>query len=362
MGPTVKEFATLLKIEPPPAPEFFVKLDGDHLEGATGSPILDRDGKVLAVALEMTSQNGQPVVVGMPTPALRTMLTSGAVLPELKPLAELPKSLWPTRGLRMPGTPGLQSDLSKAVQDVTKNMVCSTCGGTGKTKAGDVCPECQGEKRAVGKKLTESVADMVELATRTLWVPSEDDRIRSAMRTAGRDMIRTLTSVGPNFETTYATATATDLANPGLTFPQGVVLRCEVKEHVDGPDGKYILMAPWKSNIMVAVKYDDMMLLGGKLPMTDAGHKDPVEGSWVAIIGAGLSGFETGKAQGLFILPLEWMPILSPDTTMVAKATPATTPTTPTTQPATTNTTQPYRQPPRVGGFGGGFRGGGRGR
>jgi len=380
-GPTIAEFAKLLKIDPPaPPPEFFLKLDDDHLEGATGSPILDRDGKVVAMTLEMTSQNGQPIVLAVPATPLRTMLTSGAVMPQLKPLSELPKSPWPTRGLRMPGSPGVQSDLSKAVTEVNKNMACATCNGTGRTKAGDLCPDCHGERHAVGKKLTDSVADMVELATRTLWLPSLDDRVRSSMRTAGRDMIRALTSVGPNFETAYAVATAADLANPGLTFPQGVVLRCEVKEHVSGPDGKYILMAPWKSNFMVAVRYEDMVLLGGKLPMTDSIHKDPPDGTWVALIGSGLSGFDTGKAQGMFILPLDWMPIESPETTLAKaniKVPDVPQPTQPTQPVQPTRPTQPtptYVQPARIGGFGGGWgriggggggfgggRGGGRG-
>ena len=229
-GPTVKEFATLLKIDPPaPPPDFFFKFDGDHLEAATGSPIIDRDSKVVAMTLEMTSQKGEPMVLAMPTLAFRTMLTSGAVMPELKPLAELPKSPWPTRGLRMPGKPGIQSDLSKAQAEVTHNMTCTACNGTGRSKAGDLCTECQGEKHVVGKKLTDAVADMVELATRTLWVPSLDDRIRSTMRNAGRDMIKNLTNVGPTFETTYAMATAADLLEPRPDVParRGPALRSQ---------------------------------------------------------------------------------------------------------------------------------------
>jgi hypothetical protein len=374
-GPSVAEFSKLLKIDPPaPPPDAFIKIDGDHLDAATGSPILDREGKVVAMTLEMTSQTGQPIVMGIPMLPLRTMLTSGAVMPEMKPLTELPKSPWPTRGLRMPGKPGVQSDLIKAVGEVTHNMICTGCNGVGRNKAGDgLCTECQGEKRILGKKLTDSVADMVELATRTLWVPSLDDRIRSTMRTAGRDMIRSLTSVGPNFETSFAVATATDLANPGLTFPQGVMLRCEVKEHVNGPDGKYLLVAPWKSNILVAVKCDDMMLLGGKLPMTDSSHKDPADGSWIALIGAGLSGFDTGKAQGMFVLPLEWMLCESPETALAKATIKIPEPPKPVqpVQPTQPTLNQPvYVQPPRIGGFGGGWgrggggfgRGGGRGR
>jgi hypothetical protein len=97
---------------------------------------------------------------------------------------------------------------------------------------------------------------------------------------------------------------AADSGRAGAAMPRGTILRAEVKEQMDGPDGKYLLFAPPDSDTPVIVRVDDLMQLGGKATLGD--RKEPAAGSWVLLGGMALSPFDDGKHQGLFVLPLEW--------------------------------------------------------
>jgi hypothetical protein len=103
---------------------------------------------------------------------------------------------------------------------------------------------------------------------------------------------------------------AANLERAASSLPRGTLLRADIKEHMDGPDGNYLLLAPPDSTTPVAVRLDDLLQLGAKANLPD--RKDPADGSWVLLCGMALSRFDDGKQRGLFLLPLEWMLIAAP--------------------------------------------------
>jgi hypothetical protein len=117
-------------------------------------------------------------------------------------------------------------------------------------------------------------------------------------------------AVGPHFDRALADATAASLTRQASPLPRGIVLRAEVRQQEDGPDGAYLVLAPWRAATQVAVRSDDLLAPGAKAAARD--RKAPAEGTWITLAGAILSRFDTGKEQGLAVLPLEWSPVAAP--------------------------------------------------
>jgi len=94
-------------------------------------------------------------------------------------------------------------------------------------------------------------------------------------------------------------------------LPKGILIRAEVKDRTDGPDGKYLLLSALDANTTLAVRLDDFMQPGGS-KATAGNRREPAAGSWVMLCGMVLSRFDDGKTKGFFVLPLEWMPVAAP--------------------------------------------------
>jgi len=312
--------------------------------------LLDPAGTVLGTVLEVTIR-GVSAPLAIPGSTLRAALISAQ--PQLKTLAELPKSPWPTRYLRVPGQPGTAANFASALADARKAIICPTCSGRGKIVTvfhapggggggggggrggggggghggggggwggggpgdgpevhSETCSTCGGEKYAMSPTVWGDLMRMIELGTRTAWAPTTDERTRLTYRKDVLAVLRGLVEVGRRFDRALNSAAAADLSRTGSTLPRGTLMRAEVKEHMDGPDGKYLLLAPVDSGMAVAVRLDDVVQLGGKANLGD--HKDPADGSWVLLCGMALSRFDDGKRQGLFVLPLEWTAVAPP--------------------------------------------------
>ena len=372
-GPALKDAATQARVDAPRAVEAFIRTDGPRLDAATGSAVLDQTGTVLGTLLEVTIHNtSAPLIV--PSLTLRTAL--GAVQPQLKPLAELPKSPWPTRYLRLSGQPAGAAAITTAVADARKAMLCPRCGGRGTiTIAGvnnalnapgdnvlvaapggggggrggggggrgglggggrggrgggggggqggnarrtEVCPTCRGEKNAMSDDLWSNLARLIQAGTRTIWAPTTEERVRADCRTQVRALLKSLTAVGPRFDKAFNTAAAANVMQVDAPLPRSALFCAQVKGHADGPDGKYLLLAPLNADVPVTVQVDDLMQLGGRSNLGD--HRDPADGSWILVSGLVLSRFNDGKLQGFFILPLEWMPVAAPTAAPAAGA------------------------------------------
>ena len=366
-GPAIKDAATQAHVDAPRAVEAFIRTDGPRLDAATGSVVLDQTGTVLGTLLEVTIHNtSAPLIV--PSLSLRTAL--GAVQPQLKPLAELPKSPWPTRYLRLSGRPVGAAAIATAVADARKAMLCPKCegrgtitiivlnntlnvpggnvllaaggggggggggrgggGGGGKgggrggggpggnTRRTEVCPTCRGEKCVMSDDLWSSLARLMQAGTRTVWAPTTDERVRADCRTQVRALLKSLTAVGPRFDKAFNAAAAANVMQADAPLPRCALFCAQVTGHADGPDGKYLLLAPLDAGVPVIVRVDDLTQLGGGLSLGD--HRDPANGGWILLSGLVLSRFNDGKLQGSFVLPLEWMPVAAPTVAPAAGA------------------------------------------
>jgi hypothetical protein len=383
-GIEAKDVAQRLKVEPPASPTTFLRMDGDRVDWATGSPILDGDGVVLGMMLELLNREGAQAMVVSATALRAAMAAAGT--PELKAFSDLPKPVWPTRGLRLSGSPPSQGDLTKAVQAIAKSMVCSNCGGKGRlvdpaaaagTPKEGVCPICFGEKKAVSNDLTDGIDDAIAFNTCTAWAPGATDLQRAAARASAREITKSLRGVGARFDKAVPEAIMADLVAADAVMPRGIILMsCKVVEHVDGPDGKYAVLDPGGNGPSIIVRVDDMISLGGKASLSD--KKDPVDSAWMTLSGTALAHIDTGKVKGIFVLPLEWNAIPTPTEPVAPKTATPTNPNPPATRPNNPNPGTPNI--PRLGGgsgrggglggglgggrggFGGGRGGGGRGR
>ena len=86
-------------------------------------------------------------------------------------------------------------------------------------------------------------------------------------------------------------------------MPCGIVCQAQVQGSQDGPDGRYVLLSPWRSSVTLAVREEDLALPGIKA----AAHREPAENTYILLSGTILSRFKTEGREGYFVLPLEWI-------------------------------------------------------
>ena len=329
-GPAIREVAALARVDTPAGIDTFVRLSGDHL-ASTGAPVFAPDGTVVAVTMEVTVNNVS-AALAMPASTLRSALLGAT--PQLKPLSELPKPLWPSRLLRFTGAAATAADMPAAFAKYNAATTCPQCNGRGEAPIGSLpstgtgagygsaygygygyatygpCPRCHKEKVAASEVVMKALSPAVEGATRTFWAPVIDERSRQTARKAGTALLTSFASGGPYFQHDFAVAEDGHLDRASL--PQGVLLYAEVQKKADGPDGRYVILTLRSSKTTVAVKLDDLLAPGAK-SMT--GRKEPADNSWLLLAGVAVSEFKGGgppgrvsDVAGIFVLPREWPP------------------------------------------------------
>jgi hypothetical protein len=318
-GPTVREVAALARAGTAPGAENFFRVDGGRVEAGAGSPILDASGTVVAVALDVPIRD-TVAALAMPAAALKSALL--AAQPQLKPLAELPKPLWPARPLRLAGSPVTPAEFAAAVAKLKTAMTCPDCHGTGKMGNADgggmwgrfldsiPCRTCHGETIAVNDAMLKLLMALCEQGTRTVWAPPGDERARAAVRAAAADVIRVIGSAQYHFRDRLGDAAGAGLDSASFAVPFGLVVHAQVGKGLDGPDGRYLLLKPSHGSTSVAVRADDLTNLGTKGSMSI--HKEPAEGSWILLVGTALARFKAEDARAVFVLPMEWLPATAP--------------------------------------------------
>ncbi|MCX5674872.1 MAG: hypothetical protein NTX87_07675 [Planctomycetota bacterium] len=318
-GPAMRDLAPLARVEPPAGVDTFVRMEGGRLEAAGGSPLLGSSGTVLAVGFDLLLRD-TVAPLGMPATTLRSALL--ATPPQLKPLAELPKPLWPQRPLRMPGSPATQADITAAASRFKTALLCQMCKGTGRiTGEGPgrglisrffdghfPCPTCHGELVTASEVSLKALSTLAEQATRTVWVPVADDRARAAARATAADILKAMAGYGPHFRRDHAAAVAAALHAAALPPPWGIVCQAQVTGADNGPDGRYVFLSPWSSRATLAVRADDLVMPGYKTAV----RREPPADSWVLLTGAVLSRFKADSREGFFVLPCEWLSCTAP--------------------------------------------------
>ena len=194
------------------------------------------------------------------------------------------------------------------------------------------CPRCHAETCYPQASVVKALAPAVEGATRTFWAPVADERSRAAARATGAEVIKSLATAGRHYQFGHARLQANDLISGPL--PQGVLVHAEVQKKIDGPDGRYVILAPRKGampvvvgdgrwparstptkaprngSMPVLVRADDLAAPGAKSTVT--ARKEPADGTWIFLAGTAIARLQGPGPEGVFILPLEWAPATMP--------------------------------------------------
>ncbi len=309
-GPKIQDVASRSHIATPEGIDAFLRVDGGRIEGASGAPVLDAGGTVLAVRLDVAAK-GILVALAMPAVTLRKSLLS--TQPELKALPDLPEPLWPVDILRLPGEPTDPREFLRASQNITKAMVCKRCGGKGRIDparsafGGNFpCPTCLGTGIHISADAYDMLAEWAVQGTRVAWAPRINDRTRSQVRKIGIEMLARLAKVGRNLERALGFLGSLNLIKPQAKMPHGIFLYARVQEQIDGPDGQYLLLKAINTRSTAAVRVEDLLGHGGMGPLP--GRQVPKPNTWFALAATVVSNFDTGEHQGIYVLPFEWTP------------------------------------------------------
>jgi len=311
-GPKIKDVAARSHVATPEGIDAFLRVDGGRIDAASGAPVLDAGGTVLAVRLDVAAK-GILVALAMPAVTLRKSLLS--TQPELKPLTDLPEPLWPVDILRLPGRPANVQEFLRASRTITSAMVCKRCGGKGRIDTGrwifggDVpCPTCLGTGIHVSADVYDMLAEWAEQGTRVAWAPRTNERSRSQVRKYGVEMLARLAKVGRNLQRALGPIGSVNLVKPQTKMPHGIILYAQVQEQIDGPDGRYLLLKAVNTRSLAVVRVEDLLGDNGKGPLP--GRQVPRPNTWFALAATVVSNFDTGEHQGIYVLPFEWTPYI----------------------------------------------------
>jgi hypothetical protein len=365
-GPAIKEIAMRAHVETPTGVDAFLKMDGNRIDAASGSPVFDASGSVLAVRLEVQARD-LSLALAIPAPSIRQALMGAPA--ELKALSAIPKPFWPAQILRVKGEPPTVAEFTRATQVIKDSLVCKACNGKGKAAGGFLhrmmdgnapCPVCQGDGIAIQEGVYSSLTQWAERGVQAVWAPTVDDRSRTAVRSSAFEIMRALATSHPNVRRMLGFAGLGDIMRPGV-MPRGAVFFARVRDIVDGPDGRYLILdasnppwdmggPPWprgpggrdpgpgdpggrRTRTLDAPARD---AAGGVVapppepprPPADRGftvalravdvaalakgpagnRREPEQGAWIVVAGSAVSGYRGGEYNGLAVLPLEWLP------------------------------------------------------
>ena len=318
-GVSSADLATLVKIEPPKEPATFLTFVGVRTDMATGAPAVDASGKAIGVFLDLA---GVDRTILVPAALLRSSLLSAGT--QLKPLAALPKPVWPVDLYTLAGRAVTPAEFAQAVRNARSRSRCDGCGGKGavtysklirteRTPLGttrsvfqdvqEPCKSCKGEGVVCGEGVYAVFANMAYGAAWLAAAPDVDPKAREAALTNGATMLKALAKVGPNYRNAFVAQSAVDLARPG-DWPRGLVVYALVRENLTGPDGAYTLLAPVRPPALLAVK----SVLLEPPPGADgkSGGARPAAGQWIVLGGAAEGAALIQGQKPILVRPFGW--------------------------------------------------------
>jgi len=329
-GPRMHELAARTGVSVLKADWTFLRIVRRGAVGASGMPVLDGDGAVLGVRIDVVGRSATaPLVV--PATALWDALFASK--PELKPLTALPTAAWPVPIVRLEGRPLTAPQFSRLVVDLKDGLVCRPCNGRGTVRytaapgsADSVsiygyypsrvtCKACGGDGVACGKEVYARLKAMAEECTRVAWAPCLEARAKKATLTQGVQRLKELAATGTRFHRGWAAAVKADFQAPAGGFPRGIVARAGVGKTIDGPDGRYTLLE-------IAGSRESVIFRAGAV--TDPSAPGPVgipaepkEGTWIVVGGVAQKRLGSGKGRAaswpgrgrpVYVLPFGWVP------------------------------------------------------
>jgi len=308
-GPKIETVASRSGVEPPEGVERFLRIEGERLHAAGGSPVLDADGRVLAVRLDVRAKR-LTAVLAMPATTLRASLLSAK--PELRPLSELPDPYWPVRVLRLPGEPVGLEGFAEASNKISRDMVCKRCKGKGTLPFGSSyysyrlrCSQCSGTGIHLTPEVLEMLADWALQGTRVVWAPEMAPRDRGGVRKISVEMLARLAVVGRHLRRRFGLLGKLNVVRFEAGRPRGIILYTRVDNQVAGPDGRYLILDAFNTRTPVVVRVED--LLGQDRLGPRPGRRVPGKGTWFALAATVVSAFDTGEVRGVHVLPFEWV-------------------------------------------------------
>ncbi len=316
-GQTAGELAEALGGEAPDPTLRFLTVRGAVVGGASGSPVVDPAGEVVGVHLDIRGMERRPVL--LPAPVLRDALL--AAKPTLKPLAEVPKPVWPVEVQRMLGEPIHPSILARAVRAVGLRIGCGTCGGDGKVKekyihhyryVGKIrtpvyawrdkeCPTCQGEGVVFKPAHYGLYQTVAEQGTRVRFTPDLEAEARKTITENARGLLSDLAGYGRCFREAFTTEAANSLRTLETNLPQGVFVFATVRRKVDGPDGVYAMLDPDRASVILATR-----LSAGGSGDGFAGSSTWQTGQRVVVAGRAETKFFLDGESVVYVRPLTW--------------------------------------------------------
>jgi len=309
------DLAGRLKVEGPKQAFSFFNFANINPEQASGSPVLDRSGALAGILLRIAGTD-KPLVV--PAPALWAAMVASDR--QLKPLAQLPKPLWPVAVLPSPGKPMTAADFAQSVRSIKSRSLCPKCKGKGtitvrklvksettgiinrNTYRDEVqtCPMCKGDGVTFPEGLYAQYVRMAEAGT---WLASAGDvepKVRDIAFSGCLDVLRAISKVGKGYRDDLASEGKADLSKGGAAGPRGMVVYAQVRESVEGPDGSYVLLSPHGSGKTFAAKADRMAaaaeVRGTRLD----------DGRWIVLAGLAMGPVSLGDHKATYVQPFAW--------------------------------------------------------
>jgi len=316
-GISAPDLAARIKMEPPQADVTFLRYEGNRPDLPSGAPVFDRAGGVMGILVQVAGFEKSVVV---PAALLRKALL--AAEPKLRPLAELPKPIWPIAVVPFAVKPSTAVEFAQDVRAIKARSRCGKCSGKGTvmvekivgtrnmggitTKIVSTVPEtcraCKGEGVICNDGLYAQMVNMAEDGTWLAQAADVDARVKDAAITNGLGLLKGLSAVGGQYREGLLRQMQADLARTDKTWPRGLVVFACVRDSVDGPDGKYLLLAPHQSVSLLAAGAEKMASAADP----KGGPVQPPIGSWIIVAGLALGEvqFQDQKATG--IQPFVW--------------------------------------------------------
>jgi len=315
-GGTTSDLASRLKVRAP-VEIGLLSFEGVRPDQVSGAAVVEPGGEVVGVFLQVAGTDRTMIV---PSAALRQALLSTS--PQLRPLSELPKPLWPIAIHRAAGKAPTPPDLFQALRAVKAHSRCpnSNCGGKGTVTVHKVigsrpvggisqniyrdvqetCSGCKGEGVVFGDGLYPYYSRMAEMATSLRLAVHLEPKAREAALASAVDALKALGKVGRLYRGECIEHAKDDL-KPGAAYPRGVVVYALVGETLDGPDGAYMLLAPHSADVVLAAKVERLAAA------SDDQKRKPHTGRWIILGGVAKGAVALGDGHPILVEPYGWM-------------------------------------------------------